>query len=156
MGVATIIRDLSSCKSPPFDNMFGDAPPFTLKNTWNDRKNFGHPGIFRPSGVKAINQMLCPFWHREPESGMAPNILEVLVIPTIHEGDVGMLAEPVSSLERPLRLNCGGGGDWNPLKDIAYFILVRAFEPSTGNVETPTEPVNALIDHVSAWNVDNV
>jgi hypothetical protein len=58
-----------------------------------DEKNFGHPRIFRPCRSKASNQLMCPFGRREPESGMAPNIVKVPVIQAIHEGDGGMLAE---------------------------------------------------------------
>jgi hypothetical protein len=58
-----------------------------------DKKNFGCPRIFRPRRSKASNQLMCPFWRRETESGTAPDIIKVPVIQAIHEGDGGMLAE---------------------------------------------------------------
>jgi hypothetical protein len=79
--------------------------------------------------------------------------VEAPVIQTVHEGDGGMLAERASSLESPL--DCGSCGQ-DPLEDTADFILGRAFEPSTGEAETPTESIGALVDHVSAWNVDDL
>jgi hypothetical protein len=73
--------------------MFGDAAPITLKNPRDDKKNFGHPMIFRPRRGQAINQLMCSFRRREPESGTAPDIVKTPGLQTIHEGDGGMLAE---------------------------------------------------------------
>jgi hypothetical protein len=84
---------------------------------------------------------------------MAPDIVEVPVFQTVHEGDGGMLAERSGSLQSPLKR---GGCDWDPLEYTAHFILGRPFETSTGETETPTEPIGALVNHVSAWNVDNL
>jgi hypothetical protein len=133
--------------------MFGDASPITLKNPREDKKNFSRPRIFRPRRGKAINQLMRPFRRREPESGTAPNIVKTPVIQTIHEGDGGMLAERSDSLQSPVNR---GRCDWDPLKYTAHFILGRPFETPTGKTETPTEPIGALVDHVSAWNVDNL
>jgi hypothetical protein len=124
-----------------------------LKNPRDDKKNFGHPRIFHPRRSKAINQLMRPFWLREPESGTAPDIIEIPVIQAIHEGDGGMLAEREGSLHCPL--NCGGC-DWDPLEYTAHFILGRPFEPPIGKTETLTESIGALVDHVSAWNVDDL
>jgi hypothetical protein len=49
-----------------------------------------------------------------------------------------------------------GGFDWEPLEYTAHFLLGRPFEMPTGETETPTEPLGALINHVSAWNVDDL
>jgi hypothetical protein len=38
----------------------------------------------------------------------------------------------------------------------AHLILGRLFEQSTGKTETPTESIGALVDHVSALNVDDL
>jgi hypothetical protein len=64
-----------------------------------------------------------------------------------------MLAERAGSLQSPVNR---GGCDWDPLEYTAHFFLGRPFETSTGETETPTESISALIDHVSAWNVDDL
>jgi hypothetical protein len=39
---------------------------------------------------------------------------------------------------------------------MAHLILVRSFEQSTGKTKTPTESISALVDHVSAWIMDDL
>jgi hypothetical protein len=96
---------------------------------------------------------MCPFQRREPESGTAPDIVKTPGLQTIHEGDGGMLAERLGDMQSPLNR---GGCDWDPLEYTAHFILGRPFETPTGKTETPTEPIGALVDHVSAWNMDDL
>ena len=75
-----VIRYQSGSESSPFDDMFGDAPPVTLKNPRDDKKNFGRPRMFHPHRSKAITQLMRSFRRREPESGLPPDIVKVPVI----------------------------------------------------------------------------
>jgi hypothetical protein len=90
-----MIRNQSGSKSLPFDNMFGNAPPITLRNPRDHglEKLWSSKDIpsMQKQGEQSIDVPIPAQGNREWRT--APDIVKVPVIQAIHEGDGGMLAE---------------------------------------------------------------